>query len=167
MQFTSAQQPAVKTWLTNNASGQSDDASAALLNANASPDFWIWRSLVPETEIYQLTTADGTTWNWTTYIGRNQAERDAWRQMVSGRNAGLVTALPNVRQAIADIFSGAGGANQRTHLLTIGRRKATVLEKLLASGTGSTAVPADMGIGSDGGYSEGHITDGQVAEIRG
>jgi len=121
----------------------SADAIATAYRATAVPDFWVWRTSVTLKEIYETTTADGTSWSSTIYIARSQAERDAWRDVfvVMGTiNASLL----NARQGIADIFSGAGGLAQRTHLLTIGRRRATRIEKLLATGTGSTANPATM-----------------------
>jgi hypothetical protein len=51
----------------------------------------------------------------------------------------------NVRQAFADIFSGSANSApaQRTHLLTICRRKASRLEKLFA--TTSAAPPTPSG----------------------
>lgn len=155
----------LKTWLTTNAAGKNDEEAAALLNATASPDFWVWRTLVTESELYETTTGDGTTWSWTTYIARSQAERDSWRQMVSMRG-GLKPSLLNVRNGVADVFSGAGGANQRTHLLTVSRRKVTVGEKLYATGTGSTASPADFGVGADGKSIEGLVTIANVSEAR-
>jgi hypothetical protein len=114
---------------------------AAAYNAQALPDFWVWRTAVPQFEIVSTTTADGTNWSWTSYIGRSQGERDGWREMFADTGS-INFARPNVRQGLQDIFSGAGGAAQRTHLLAIGRRKATRAEKLFATGTGSTASPA-------------------------
>lgn len=108
------------------------------------PDFWVWRSAVPAKEIYETTTADGTVWSWTTYIARSQGERDGWRDLFSGSGVANPS-LANMRQAIADIFSGPLGAAQRTHLLTISRRKATRIEKLLATGVGTTVSPATLG----------------------
>lgn len=115
-------------------------AVADAFNLPAAVDFWVWRTFVADAEIYEVTTGDGTTWSWSIYIARSQGERDAWRQMVNMKG-GINASLPNVRTGIADIFSGAPGAAQRTHLLTVGRRKTTRAEKLLATGTGSTAVP--------------------------
>lgn len=125
----------------NNADGNL--AIALALAANASPDFWVWRSFVADQELYEGTGDGGTSWSWTIYIGRSQGERDAWRQMVN-MAGGLNPSLANVRAGVADIFSGAGGANQRTHLLAIGRRRANRAEQLFATGTGSTASPATM-----------------------
>lgn len=121
-----------------------------LLNLDASPDYYVWKSFVSDTDLYTVTSPDATTWSWTIYIGRSQGERDAWRQMVN-MAGGLNPSLANTRSGIADIFSGAGGAAQRTHLLAMGRRKATRFEKIFAvattggSGTrGSTANPDTM-----------------------
>lgn len=118
-------------------------AILALYNVTATPDFWVWRTQVPKDEIVGVTTAEGTVWSWTIFINRSQGERDGWRAMINGAES-LNFSLANVRQGLQDIFSGAGGAAQRTHLFTIGRRKATRIEKLFATGTGSTASPALM-----------------------
>lgn len=119
-------------------------AIAAILNMTASPDYWVWRSKVTQEEAVGTTTEDGTVWSWTTYIGRSQGERDGWREMFADTGA-INPSKTNVRQGLADIFSGAGGATQRTHLLTVSRRRATRSEKLFSTGTGSTASPAVMG----------------------
>jgi len=120
----------------------SADAIATAYRAVASPDFWVKRTNLTPKEIYEATTTDGTSWSWTIYINRSAAERDCWQALTS---VGMLnTALANVEQAIQDIFSGAGGLAQRTHLLTVRRRRATRIEKLLATGPGSTASPATM-----------------------
>lgn len=158
MNLTPSQLGALKTWLDANAPSLTNEQAKDALNALPGTDWWVWRTLVTESEVYEQPSADATTWSWTIYINRTQAEREAWRQMVSMRG-GLKPALANVRQGIADIFSGAGGLPQRTHLLAVGRRKATVAEQLFSTGTGSTASPAVMG-------AEGEITVGNVAEAR-
>jgi len=127
--------------LTKNS--DSADAIATAYNLTAVPDFWVSRTAIPVKEIYETTTDVPTVWSWTAYIARSQAERDAWREMTSG---GVINAsLTNVFQGVADIFSGAPGAAQRAHLSAMGRRRATRIEKLLATGTGSTGSPAVMG----------------------
>jgi len=120
-------------------------AIAVAYNANASPDFWVWRSRVPESEVYSTTTEDATTWSWSAYIARSQGERDGWTRMFSVGGA-IDASKANVRQGIADIFSGNTNSApaQRTHLLTLARRRATRAEKLFAAGTGTTASPATM-----------------------
>lgn len=112
-------------------------------NLPAVPNWWVWRSFVPQSEIVGSPSPDSTTWSWTAYIGRSQGERDGWREMFAD-TGGINPSLLNVRQGLADIFSGASGAAQRTHLLAIARRKSTRAEKLFSAGTGSTASPAAM-----------------------
>ena len=120
---------------------------ALIYNLIVAPDFWTWRTAVSKDELVGSTSVDGTVFNWTGagYITRSQGERDAFAQIFNG--AGFVNAsLANVRQAFGDIFSGgtAPAPANRTHLLTVARRKATRIEKLFASGIGSTASPALM-----------------------
>ena len=116
----------------NNGDGAAE--IAAIYNANASPDYWVWRAFVSDQEVYSATSVDNTTWNWTSYIGRSQGERDAWRQMVN-MAGGYNPSLTSVRTGLADIFSGQTGSGQRTHLLAISRRKASRGEKLFAVAT--------------------------------
>ena len=137
-------------------------AIAAAYALTAVPDFWVWRSAVSMDEITTKTSVDGTVFAWTGtgFITRAQGERDAWTA-IFGTNRTCNPSLANTRQAFSDIFSGATApapAN-RTHLLTVARRKATRIEKLFATGTGSTAVPALMGY-------EGSISYNDVLQAR-
>lgn len=122
-------------------------AVADLYALNAVPDFWVWRTDVTKEELTNSTSVDGTTFSWTGagFIARSQGERDAWRELFNIK--GMVNAaLPQVRNAFLDIFSGATApapAN-RAHLATIARRMANRAEKLFATGAGSTASPATM-----------------------
>jgi hypothetical protein len=130
---------------------------AALFNAPASPDFWVFRSKITEEEIVGQPSPDASLFNWTTYIQRSQGERDGWMRLF--RSGQVNPSLTNVQNAIADIFSGAGGLNQRNHINACFRRKATRLEKLLATGTGSAASPGTAGF-------EGTITITDVVQAR-
>lgn len=147
--LTTAQKATIKTDIANNSdlnvnpnTEPGNQNIAALYNAASSPDFWVWRSSVTEDEIVGQLSQDATLFSWTTFIGRSQGERDGWMRLF--RSGKVNPSLSNVQAAIADIFSGAGGATQRTHILTCFRRKATRLEKLFATGTGSTAAPATL-----------------------
>ena len=116
---------------------------AAAYNVAASPAHIVWRTNVTRAEIYHGTSAEGTTWNWTTYKNQGVAEQNAWTQMFMGDTANF--ALPNLRAGVAAIFTGSAQANaQRDHALATAKRAATRAEKLFATGTGSTAVPATM-----------------------
>lgn len=121
-----------------------DTAGAAdFYNAVAAPDYWVWKENLTEHEIVEQTSVDGTVWDWTAYIARSQGERDAWVRMFNGTYS-INPSISQVRKGIADIFSGPSGAGQRTHLLAVGRKKATRIEKLLATGNGTAATPSNM-----------------------
>lgn len=170
MPLTSSQLATLKADIeadaTLNAKPKTADASyeiAAVYNAAAAPDFWVWRTSVTKEELTNSVSVDGTTFNWTGagFIARSQGERDAWRELFS-RGGAVDPSKANVRQAFADIFSGttAPAPANRTHLQTVARRKATRAEKLFATGTGSTASPATMSF-------EGRITPDDVQAARG
>ena len=109
----------------------------------AAPDFFVWRTNVRPAEIYHLTSPEATTWSWTTYKNQTIAEQNAWVQMFMGDEGNF--ALPNFRSGINAIFTGTGAAQaQREHCLAIGKRRANLGEKLLATGPGTQVVPATM-----------------------
>lgn len=126
-----------------------------LFSLIAVPDFFVWRTDVTRASLYNDTSGDGTTWDWTIYKGQSATEQGAWTQMFMGDRADF--SKVNLRAGIAKIF-GANNANN-THCLAMGRRQATRIEKLLASGTGSTASPATM-------TGEGLITIQQIVDAR-
>lgn len=139
-------------------SSDGNDALAKLYNLPAVPDFWVWRTDVSRAEIYNLTSPDTTTWNWSTYKAQAATEQNAWTQMFMGDRADFSKA--NLRAGVAAIFTGSAPANaQQAHILAMGRRKATRLEKVLATGTGSSTVPAVMG-------AEGSIRGDEVSQAR-
>lgn len=118
---------------------------ATAYNLNAVPDFWVWRSAVTEREFVEQSSQDGTSFSWPQYIARTEPERDGWKRLFATGTAN--PSLPNVRQAVADIFSGAQAAPvaQRAHLIAVARRKTRRAEKLFSTGAGTTAAPATMG----------------------
>lgn len=120
-------------------------AIAAYYAVTASPDFWVWKTHLTEVEITSQVSPSGTVWSWPAYIARTEAERSGWVRMFNSIYA-INPSLPNVRQGLADIFSqqANNAPEQRAHLLAMSRRQANRGEKLLASGTGSTAAPATM-----------------------
>ena len=117
-------------------------------NITASPDFWVYKTSLTEQEVYEDTTTEGTTWNWTTFMAQTNQERETWALMF--RRGTINPSLPQARNGITQIFGGSTAPTvaQRTHVTTLFRRRATVAEKLLivpASGAGTTANPATMG----------------------
>ena len=124
----------------------------------AVPDFIVWRTSVTEMEFTNEESSEGTNWDWSAYISRSVGERDGFARMF--KDGFVNAAKPNIRQGFIDIFSGGTGVAQRTHMAAIAKRKANVLEKLFAVGTGSTASPATMVI-------EGVITRQELAQVMG
>jgi hypothetical protein len=129
--------------LPNNPDG--NFAIAAAYNLAASPAFKVWRTSVPEHEITGQVSPEGTSWSWPAYIARSVSEQNGWARMFNS-SLSINASLPNVRQGITDIFSGASNSApaQRTHLAAMSKRDATRAEKLFATGTGSLAAPATM-----------------------
>lgn len=116
---------------------------AEAFNLVAAPDFWVWRTAVSRSDIYNSVSADATNWNWTTYKNQGVAEQNAWTQMFMGDQANF--AQDNVRAGVEAIFAGSAQATlQKNHCLAVGRRKASRAEKLFAVGPGSTGTPAKM-----------------------
>lgn len=151
MDMTESQKQAVKAYilatpeLAVKTSGESTDYQgiAEALNALATPDFVVRRTSISRHEILTTTSLEGTTFTWAGggYITRSQGERDAFREMFNSTGS-VDPRQQNIVNAFSDIFSGAGGASNRTHIDAVGKRKATVAEKVLATGTGSFASPA-------------------------
>jgi hypothetical protein len=121
---------------------------------NVPSTFVVWKTILSEHDITGKESSIGSVWSWTIYINRSQAERDGWARMFNGTYT-INPSLANVRQAIQDIFSGAGGSAQRTHLLAMAKRFATKGEKIFASGTGTDQAPGTL-------VFEGSIGDSDV-----
>lgn len=120
-------------------------AIAGWYNLATDPAFWVWRSRVSRSDVYNTTSdlSPATHWNWTTYKNQSVTEQNAWTQMFMGDQADF--SKPNLRAGIAAIFTGSAQANaQRDHCLAVGRRAATRAEKLLAAGAGTAASPATL-----------------------
>jgi hypothetical protein len=138
----SAQLQALKTWLLVNAQTLDDQQAADALNILASPHYWVWRASVTRRDIYTTVPDTGSSWNWTTYKNQPVSEQNAWVQMFMGDEVNF--SHMNVRVGIAAIFTGSASANaQRDHCLAVGRRKCTIIEKLLAIAV--TSPPANTG----------------------
>lgn len=120
-----------------------DQLIANAYNALASPVFWVWRTSVTKDEVVGKTSQDATTFTWAGngFITRSVGELMAWQELF-GSDGTINPSLPQVRQAFTDIFSGTGNAAlNRTHLATVGRRQATRVERIFATGTGTTTSP--------------------------
>ena len=140
-----AADPTLSTLPHNSSSAET---IAAAYNEVASPEYWVWRTMVRKTEYLNTMSVAGTTFIWVGngFITRSAGEQTAWHEMFGeGTEANVNPSLLQVRQAFQDIFSGAGNAAaNRTHLLTLSRRLATRLEVLFATGTGTPTAPGTM-----------------------
>lgn len=149
--------------LVNAISTGDDTFLADYYNTVFSPAFYVWRTNVSKEEYQSNTTLSNTSFNWSGtggYIARSQGERDAWNTLFSA--TGFVNpSRANVRAAFNDIFSGTGASAvaNRTHLETASKRTATLIEKLLAVGTGTEVSPATLSY-------EGPISPSEISEVR-
>jgi hypothetical protein len=112
---------------------------ANLLNADAAPDFWVWRTNVSIGEV-------GRTFNATELAGLTSLNHTRLQTLAIYMSAGVNPSVTATRTFFDDIFSGAGGTNTRAALLVVWRRKARLFEKVFATGTGSTGSPATLGV---------------------
>lgn len=165
--LTNAQLGTLKTYINSipewaslpmtNASGE---IIREALNQLASPDWIVEKTQLSRHSILAETSIEGTTFTWTggAYITRSQGERDAFREMFNSTGT-VDPRLATIKAAFADIFSGTGGATNRTHITALSKRKATLGEKVLSTGTGSLASPAQLGW-------EGQLTVDDVVSAR-
>lgn len=122
---------------------------------NGDSTFVVWKTLLTEHEIVSNVSPEATTWDWVAYIATSTAEKMAWERIFNGTYS-IDPSKDQTRSGIAAIFSGAGNAAQRTHLLAVAKRNATRAEALYATGTGTTATPGKLTF-------EGVITHNDVA----
>ena len=110
-------------------------------------DFWVYRTDVAEAEIFFTTSDQGTNFTFVGngFIGRSAGEFEAWNKLFP--NGRMDASRPNVRAAVSDVLSGTGNAAaNRTHVAHITRRKTSNIERLFATGTGSTGSPGIMAV---------------------
>lgn len=109
----------------------------AFYNANAAPDFTVWKSNVPLMAVGDAMVA-------TEVAGLTSINLQRLQVLAQYRPNGVNPSIADNRAAYDDIFSGAGGAQTRPKLLALWKRLARRVEKLFATGTGSDAVPATL-----------------------
>ena len=108
------------------------------LNAIASPNFIVWKSSTTSDEYRQIILE--TTGAATQLDGLTASKRDSLLWSLSDNTRPSIAAT---RAAIDDF---CGGQNTlKAALASVHKRASRVIEKILATGTGSDAVPATMG----------------------
>ena len=114
-------------------------------NQPTNPAYYVWRKSLSRHEILTAISDEGTTFAWAggAYITRNQGERDAFREMFNSSGS-VNPSLASIQAAFNDIFSGAGGAGNRTHINAMSRRAVSRGERLFASGAGTKVAPGTI-----------------------
>jgi hypothetical protein len=126
-----------------------DYAIAQALNVDATPEFVVWRTSVETKQIME----NGFVWTAVDAMAVGKSRIWDWMASMGTINPSKV----NVRQGLADAFGAASamGLAIMPHL----KRSATRVEKLLATGTGTTAVPGTMTF-------EGNVSYAEVGQAR-
>lgn len=128
---------------------------AQTLNAPAVPQFFVWKTLVQTGSI-------GKTVNYVAIAAMTTANLDRLNNFLNMNPSEFDPARADIRTFMADTFSGSlGGQGQATRdaLEDLYRRSALLIEKILATGTGSYAAPAVMG-------REGTVTPDEIEQAR-
>lgn len=124
---------------------------ANYLNVVVSPDFIVWKTSVNPNDIMK----NGMDWTRVDNLSVGKARIWDWLTRLGNFNA----AKPNVRAGIDATWVGtAADLAVRDSVYSHCKRSATVVEKVLATGTGSTVSPAVCG-------SEGPITIWEVERV--
>lgn len=134
--------------------GNGNGFIADAMNAIASPDFWVWKTV---TTLHDIQNDPG--WDWTRVDNLSVGKARIWEWMFDQVDS-IPSSLANYRIGITSVWVGtAADLLVQAAVLAVCRRKASRVEKLLATGTGSTAVPATMGF-------EGQISSSDVDAAR-
>ena len=162
MALTTAQLQTLQTYIESNPAWTSlpntnagNSVIGAELNAVAVPDFIVWRRAIPTLEIGQVISYVALAAMTTANLDRVKTFQQLNPTTFEGGRS-------DIRTYMSDTFSGAlGGQGQATRdaLEATYRRKALLVEKVLATGTGSTASPAVMGY-------EGTVTTDDIEQAR-
>lgn len=163
MILTLQQKQTLKTWILANLPNSGDQEIADALNAMSAPSWYVWRTNVLKSEYTNSVGPEGSTFAWSGaggFIPRSAGEQNAWRELFNG-TLSVDPSKSNVRQAFADIFSGSGvsAVANRAHMTGVSRRRATVGEKIFATGTGTTGSPGTMAIGCEGDVTVQNVVD--------
>lgn len=156
MALTTAQQAALKTYVEADPAlstypHNSDGAwqIALDLQADASPAFVVWRTRVSKDEIMQ------NGFDWAEVDNLTVGKARIWEWLFDNGASAINPAKANVRAGIAECWKGTA-AKLAVQDAVFGhcKRNANVLEKLFATGTGSTASPATMVVEGGVSYAE-------------
>jgi hypothetical protein len=154
-QLTEAQYADLKTYITVTAKPEFDADIAAgndqpiadAMNQPFTPTFQVFRTAVSRRELLFTTSPAATNFIFAGdgYITRTLQELTTFHDLFDGTPPSMDPSLPNVQQALLDIFSGAAGTNaqkNRVHIGNMSRRPVTRAEKIyVTQGAGTNADP--------------------------
>ena len=122
---------------------------ARLLQANASPEFIVWRTSVTKDEIMQ------NGFDWVRVDNLSVGKARIWDWLFDNQGNVFNPSKVNVRAGVDECWKGtAADLLVRDAVYVHCKRAANVLEKLFATGTGTTASPATMAVEGTIGYNE-------------
>lgn len=128
--------PELAAW-PNNSDGNIEIAK--VLNLDAAPTFTVWRTSVTWDEIM----LNGMDWARVDNLSVGKAR--IWDWMFQNGNRAFNPSKPNIRAGIDATWVGtAADLAVRASVYTHCKRPATVVEKLLATGTGTDQSPATL-----------------------
>lgn len=127
-------------------------AVAAALNQNAVPDYTVWKTSVTLREI-------GEAMSSVEVGGLSTANSNRLNVMQAYSGGVFNPSRADTRAGFDGVFSGVGGTLTRAALLILYKRLANRFEKLFATGAGTDATPATLGL-------EGNVTSDDVQLAR-
>jgi hypothetical protein len=112
-------------------------AIAGWYNLDASPDFTVYKDMVPLDEVMAAIELDDVM-NMTT------GDNEKLKTIFAVRQNGVYPAKQAERDGFDDCFSNVAGDDSQQALIALWKRSASNVEKLFATGTGSDASPATL-----------------------
>ncbi len=114
-------------------------------NSLASPEWIVWRTSVTQDEIMQ------NGFDWARVDNLSVGKARIWEWMFRNSTTSINPSKTNVRAGIDATWVGtAADLAVRAAVYVHCKRPSTKIEKLLSSGTGTTATPATMAINAEG-----------------
>lgn len=143
MPLTTPQLQSLKAWVDANLVNPTENTAQDALNSASNPEFTVWKTSVTRREILE------NGFDWTRLDNLAVGKARVWTDIFAGRNEfdepSLNPSRLNVRTGIESVWVGtAPDLAVRAAVYVHCKRVATTAEQVLATGTGSDAVPATM-----------------------
>jgi hypothetical protein len=112
---------------------RNDNGLMQLYNADAVPDFWIWRNAVTREDVQH------NGFDWTLVDNLSVGKDRIWTWLFDNPERVADPSDADVRAGIAECWKGtAAMLDQRLRIFEHCQRKASVAEKIFATGTGTS-----------------------------